>query len=164
MYIYLINTHGKEYEIYNQKKDRINYVRPGVLKKTLYNDKKDKVAEIKTPVFEKLSPVYKIKTDTGVCKVRRTRRNRYKISPYNWKLRIKKGKGIIHSGRSVLAEIYKEQNDEYDVYIMNIKKGADTVLMAGILTVIAEDEINNDLVSNILDGTGNVLDFLDIFI
>ena len=65
MYIYLINTHGKEYEIYNQKKDRINYVRSGVLKKTLYNDKKDKVAEIKTPVFEKLSPVYKIKTDTG---------------------------------------------------------------------------------------------------
>ena len=66
MYIYLINTHGKEYEIYNQKKDRINYVRSGVLKKTLYNDKKVKVAEIKTPVFEKLSPEYKIKTDTGV--------------------------------------------------------------------------------------------------
>ena len=140
MYIYLINTHGKEYEIYNQKKDRINYVRSGVLKKTLYNDKKDKVAEIKTPVFEKLSPVYKIKTDTGVCKVRRTRRNRYKISPYNWKLRIKKGKGIIHSGRSVLAELYKECNDEYDVYIMDIKKGVDITLMAGILTVIAADE------------------------
>ena len=64
----------------------------------------------------------------------------------------------------MLAEIYKEQNDEYDVYIMDIKKGADTVLMAGILTVIAEDEINNDLVCNILDGTGNVLDFLDKFI
>ena len=161
MYIYLINTHGKECEIYNQRKDRINYVRAGVLKNILY---KDKVAEIKTPVFEKLSPVYKMKTDTGVCKVRRTRRNRYRISPYNWKLRIKKGKGIIHSGRSVLAEIYKEQNDEYDVYIMDIRKGVDTTLMAGILTVIAQDEINNDLVSNILDGTGNVLDFMDIFI
>lgn len=115
----------------------------------MYNDKKDKVAEIKTPVFEKLSPVYKIKTDTGVCKVRRTRRNRYKISPYNWKLRIKKGKGIIHSGRSVLAEIYKEQNDEYDVYIMDIRKGADTVLMAGILTVIAENSGGYDALNGI---------------
>ena len=140
MYIYLIDTHNGDYEIYDQKKDRINYVRSGVLKKTLYNDKKEKVAEIRIPVFKKLRAVYKIKTDTGICKVRRTRRNRYKISPYNWKLRIKKGKGIIHSGRSVLAELYKECNDEYDVYIMDIRKGADTVLMAGILTVITEDE------------------------
>ncbi len=139
MHIYLIDTHGRECEIYNRKKDRINYVRAGVFKKILYSDKKEKVAEIKTPVFEKLSPVYKIKTDTGICKVKRTRRNRYRISPYNWKLRIKKGKGIIHSGRSVLAEIYKEPNDEYDVYIMDIKKGVDTALMACILTVIAED-------------------------
>ena len=153
MYIYLINTHGKECEIYNQKKDRINYVRSGVLKNTLYNDKKDKVAEIKTPVFEKLSPVYKIKTETGVCKVRRTRRNRYRISPYNWKLRIKKGKGVIHSGRSVLAEIYKENNDEYDVYIMDIRKGVDTTLMAGILTVIAEDAGGYD----VLGGINNAL-------
>lgn len=140
MYIYLIDTHNGDYEIYDQKKDRINYVRSGAFKKTLYNDKKEKVAEIRIPVFKKLSAVYKIKTDTGICKVRRTRRNRYKISPYNWKLRIKKGKGIIHSGRSVLAELYKECNDEYDVYIMDIRKGADTVLMAGILTVITEDE------------------------
>ena len=149
MYIYLINTHSNEYEIYNQRKDRINYVKSGVLKKLLYNDKKEKVAEIKTPVFEKLSPVYKIKTDTGVCKVKRTRRNRYKISPYNWKLRIKKGKGMIHSGRSVLAEIYKEQNDEYDVYIMDIKKGVDTTLMAGILTVIAENSEGYDVLNGI---------------
>ena len=149
MYIYLINTHSNEYEIYNQRKDRINYVKSGVLKKLLYNDKKEKVAEIKTPVFEKLSPVYKIKTDTGVCKVKRTRRNRYKISPYNWKLRIKKGKGMIHSGRSVLAEIYKEQNDEYDVYIMDIKKGVDTTLMAGILTVIAENSGGYDVLNGI---------------
>ena len=149
MYIYLINTHGNEYEIYNQRKDRINYVKSGVLKKLLYNDKKEKVAEIKTPVFEKLSPVYKIKTDTGVCKVKRTRRNRYKISPYNWKLRIKKGKGMIHSGRSVLAEIYKECNDEYDVYIMDIKKGVDTTLMAGILTVIAENSGGYDVLNGI---------------
>ena len=158
MYIYLINTHGREYEIYNQRKDRINYVRSGVLRKTLYNDKKDKVAEIKTPVFEKLSPVYKIKTETGVCKVRRTRRNRYKISPYNWKLRIKKGKGIIHSGRSVLAEIYKEQNDEYDVYIMDIKKGVDTTLMAGILTVIAENSRGYDVLSGI-NGASSAASF-----
>ena len=149
MYIYLINTHSNEYEIYNQRKDRINYVKSGVLKKLLYNDKKEKVAEIKTPVFEKLSPVYKIKTDTGVCKVKRTRRNRYKISPYNWKLRIKKGKGMIHSGRSVLAEIYKECNDEYDVYIMDIKKGVDTTLMAGILTVIAENSEGYDVLNGI---------------
>ena len=149
MYIYLINTHSNEYEIYNQRKDRINYVKSGVLKKLLYNDKKEKVAEIKTPVFEKLSPVYKIKTDTGVCKVKRTRRNRYKISPYNWKLRIKKGKGMIHSGRSVLAEIYKECNDEYDVYIMDIKKGVDTTLMAGILTVIAENSGGYDALNGI---------------
>ena len=149
MYIYLINTHGNEYEIYNQRKDRINYVKSGVLKKLLYNDKKEKVAEIKTPVFEKLSPVYKIKTDTGICKVKRTRRNRYKISPYNWKLRIKKGKGMIHSGRSVLAEIYKEQNDEYDVYIMDIKKGVDITLMAGILTVIAENSGGYDALNGI---------------
>ena len=149
MYIYLINTHSNEYEIYNQRKDRINYVKSGVLKKLLYNDKKEKVAEIKTPVFEKLSPVYKIKTDTGICKVKRTRRNRYKISPYNWKLRIKKGKGMIHSGRSVLAEIYKEQNDEYDVYIMDIKKGVDTTLMAGILTVIAENSGGYDVLNGI---------------
>ena len=149
MYIYLINTHSNEYEIYNQRKDRINYVKSGVLKKLLYNDKKEKVAEIKTPVFEKLSPVYKIKTDTGVCKVKRTRRNRYKISPYNWKLRIKKGKGMIHSGRSVLAEIYKECNDEYDVYIMDIKKGVDTTLMAGILTVIAENSGGYDVLNGI---------------
>lgn len=149
MYIYLINTHGNEYEIYNQRKDRINYVKSGVLKKLLYNDKKEKVAEIKTPVFEKLSPVYKIKTDTGICKVKRTRRNRYKISPYNWKLRIKKGKGMIHSGRSVLAEIYKECNDEYDVYIMDIKKGVDTTLMAGILTVIAENSGGYDVLNGI---------------
>ena len=149
MYIYLINTHSNEYEIYNQRKDRINYVKSGVLKKLLYNDKKEKVAEIKTPVFEKLSPVYKIKTDTGICKVKRTRRNRYKISPYNWKLRIKKGKGMIHSGRSVLAEIYKECNDEYDVYIMDIKKGVDTTLMAGILTVIAENSEGYDVLNGI---------------
>ena len=149
MYIYLINTHSNEYEIYNQRKDRINYVKSGVLKKLLYNDKKEKVAEIKTPVFEKLSPVYKIKTDTGICKVKRTRRNRYKISPYNWKLRIKKGKGMIHSGRSVLAEIYKECNDEYDVYIMDIKKGVDTTLMAGILTVIAENSGGYDVLNGI---------------
>ena len=149
MYIYLINTHSNEYEIYNQRKDRINYVKSGVLKKLLYNDKKEKVAEIKTPVFEKLSPVSKIKTDTGVCKVKRTRRNRYKISPYNWKLRIKKGKGMIHSGRSVLAEIYKECNDEYDVYIMDIKKGVDTTLMAGILTVIAENSGGYDVLNGI---------------
>ena len=42
MYIYLIDTHNGDYEIYDQKKDRINYVRSGVLKKTLYNDKKEK--------------------------------------------------------------------------------------------------------------------------
>ena len=158
MYIYLINTHGNEYEIYNQRKDRINYVRSGVLKKLLYNDKKEKVAEIKTPVFEKLSPVYKIKTDTGICKVKRTRRNRYKISPYNWKLRIKKGKGMIHSGRSVLAEIYKEQNDEYDVYIMDIKKGVDITLMAGILTVIAENSEGYDVLNGI-NGASSAASF-----
>ena len=158
MYIYLINTHSNEYEIYNQRKDRINYVKSGVLKKLLYNDKKEKVAEIKTPVFEKLSPVYKIKTDTGVCKVKRTRRNRYKISPYNWKLRIKKGKGMIHSGRSVLAEIYKEQNDEYDVYIMDIKKGVDTTLMAGILTVIAENSGGYDVLNGI-NGASSAASF-----
>ena len=158
MYIYLINTHGNEYEIYNQRKDRINYVKSGVLKKLLYNDKKEKVAEIKTPVFEKLSPVYKIKTDTGVCKVKRTRRNRYKISPYNWKLRIKKGKGMIHSGRSVLAEIYKEQNDEYDVYIMDIKKGVDITLMAGILTVIAENSEGYDVLNGI-NGASSAASF-----
>ena len=149
MYIYLIDTHNGDYEIYDQKKDRINYVRSGAFKKTLYNDKKEKVAEIRIPVFKKLSAVYKIKTDTGICKVRRTRRNRYKISPYNWKLRIKKGKGIIHSGRSVLAELYKECNDEYDVYIMDIRKGADTVLMAGILTVIAENSGGYDALNGI---------------
>lgn len=158
MYIYLINTHSNEYEIYNQRKDRINYVKSGVLKKLLYNDKKEKVAEIKTPVFEKLSPVYKIKTDTGVCKVKRTRRNRYKISPYNWKLRIKKGKGMIHSGRSVLAEIYKECNDEYDVYIMDIKKGVDTTLMAGILTVIAESSGGYDVLNGI-NGASSAASF-----
>ena len=158
MYIYLINTHSNEYEIYNQRKDRINYVKSGVLKKLLYNDKKEKVAEIKTPVFEKLSPVYKIKTDTGICKVKRTRRNRYKISPYNWKLRIKKGKGMIHSGRSVLAEIYKEQNDEYDVYIMDIKKGVDITLMAGILTVIAENSEGYDVLNGI-NGASSAASF-----
>ena len=158
MYIYLINTHSNEYEIYNQRKDRINYVKSGVLKKLLYNDKKEKVAEIKTPVFEKLSPVYKIKTDTGVCKVKRTRRNRYKISPYNWKLRIKKGKGMIHSGRSVLAEIYKECNDEYDVYIMDIKKGVDITLMAGILTVIAENSEGYDVLNGI-NGASSAASF-----
>lgn len=158
MYIYLINTHGNEYEIYNQRKDRINYVKSGVLKKLLYNDKKEKVAEIKTPVFEKLSPVYKIKTDTGICKVKRTRRNRYKISPYNWKLRIKKGKGMIHSGRSVLAEIYKECNDEYDVYIMDIKKGVDITLMAGILTVIAENSEGYDVLNGI-NGASSAASF-----
>ncbi len=154
MHIYLIDTHSREYEIYNRKKDRINYVRAGVFKKILYSDKKEKVAEIKTPVFEKLSPVYKIKTDTGICKVKRTRRNRYRISPYNWKLRIKKGKGIIHSGRNVLAEIYKEPNDEYDVYIMDIKKGVDTALMACILTVIAEDAGDCDVLGGI-DGASD---------
>lgn len=158
MYIYLINTHSNEYEIYNQRKDRINYVKSGVLKKLLYNDKKEKVAEIKTPVFEKLSPVYKIKTDTGICKVKRTRRNRYKISPYNWKLRIKKGKGMIHSGRSVLAEIYKECNDEYDVYIMDIKKGVDITLMAGILTVIAENSEGYDVLNGI-NGASSAASF-----
>ena len=158
MYIYLINTHSNEYEIYNQRKDRINYVKSGVLKKLLYNDKKEKVAEIKTPVFEKLSPVYKIKTDTGICKVKRTRRNRYKISPYNWKLRIKKGKGMIHSGRSVLAEIYKECNDEYDVYIMDIKTGVDITLMAGILTVIAENSEGYDVLNGI-NGASSAASF-----
>ena len=158
MYIYLINTHSNEYEIYNQRKDRINYVKSGVLKKLLYNDKKEKVAEIKTPVFEKLSPVYKIKTDTGICKVKRTRRNRYKISPYNWKLRIKKGKGMIHSGRSVLAEIYKECNDEYDVDIMDIKKGVDITLMAGILTVIAENSEGYDVLNGI-NGASSAASF-----
>lgn len=151
MHIYLIDTHSREYEIYNQQKNRINYVRQSVFKKQLYNDKKEKVAEIGMPVLRKLKPVYKIRTDTGICRMRRTRRNRYRISPYNWKLRIKKGKGIIHSGRSVLAEIYREHSDGYDVYIMDIKKGTDTVLMAGILTVIAQDAGGYDMLNGAAD-------------
>lgn len=158
MHIYLVDTHSRECEIYNRKKDRINYVRAGVFKKQMYNDKKQKIAEIGIPVLRKLKPVYKISTDTGICKVRRTRRNRYRISPYNWRLRIKKGKGIIHSGRNVLAEIYKEHNDEYDVYIMDIKKGVDTALMACILTVIAEDAGGYDVLSCI-DGASEVKSF-----
>ena len=70
MHIYLIDTHSRECEIYNQKKERINYVRSGVFKKQLYNDKKQKIAEIGIPVLRKLKPVYKISTDTGICKVR----------------------------------------------------------------------------------------------